>query len=270
MSTLIAWFLLTVLMPPSDLKSIPVIVFDSKTNIFTRRNVTVMVLSLITLLFFALFTFIKPIFGDIAMVSLCFVVAMFGSGMLSEVDFNSLSWHTLFLVGGGNVLGKAVASSGLLGYLSDMITYMLPLQQPWWAFFLILVFCCVVATFVSHTVASLILMPIIASIGKTLDMPEAVVLGAAFAGQMMIVYLLLLFVLCLFDFNSLQIVCCVVSGAMALHFSSFPNVNSLLIVDDFQQPYLNVSDFLKTGLLITLVVTLLIATLGFLLIRLVL
>lgn len=231
-STLIAWFLLTVLMPPSDLKSIPVIVFDSKTNIFTRRNVTVMVLSLITLLFFALFTFIKPIFGDIAMVSLCFVVAMFGSGMLSEVDFNSLSWHTLFLVGGGNVLGKAVASSGLLGYLSDMITYMLPLQQPWWAFFLILVFCCVVATFVSHTVASLILMPIIASIGKTLDMPEAVVLGAAFA----------------------------VSGAMALPFSSFPNVNSLLIVDDFQQPYLNVSDFLKTGLLITLVVTLLIAT----------
>lgn len=63
---------------------------------------------------------------------------------------------------------------------------------------------------------------------------------------------------------------CVVSAAMALPFSSFPNVNSLLIVDDFQQPYLNVADFLKTGLLITLVVILLIATFGFLLIRLVL
>lgn len=33
-----------------------------------------------------------------------------------------MSWHTLMLVGGGNVLGKAVSSSGLLGYLSDAIT----------------------------------------------------------------------------------------------------------------------------------------------------
>lgn len=33
-----------------------------------------------------------------------------------------MSWHTLMLVGGGNVLGKAIASSGLLGYLSDAIT----------------------------------------------------------------------------------------------------------------------------------------------------
>ena len=38
------------------------------------------------------------------------------------MDFNSLSWHTIFLVGGGNVLGKVVQSSGLLGYLSDAIT----------------------------------------------------------------------------------------------------------------------------------------------------
>jgi hypothetical protein len=36
---------------------------------------------------------------------------MFGSGMLTDVDFNSLSWHTLFLVGGGNVLGKAVQAA---------------------------------------------------------------------------------------------------------------------------------------------------------------
>lgn len=39
-----------------------------------------------------------------------------------QVDFNSLSWHTIFLVGGGNVLGKAVSSSGLLGYISAGIT----------------------------------------------------------------------------------------------------------------------------------------------------
>ena len=38
------------------------------------------------------------------------------------MDFNSLSWHTLVLVGGGNVLGKAVESSGLLEYIADGIT----------------------------------------------------------------------------------------------------------------------------------------------------
>lgn len=38
------------------------------------------------------------------------------------MDFNALSWHTLFLVGGGNVLGKAIQSSGLLGFISTGIT----------------------------------------------------------------------------------------------------------------------------------------------------
>jgi di/tricarboxylate transporter len=37
------------------------------------------------------------------------------------VDFNALSWHTLFLLGGGSVLGKAISSSNLLNYISDQI-----------------------------------------------------------------------------------------------------------------------------------------------------
>jgi phosphate transporter len=57
---------------------------------------------------------------------------------------------------------------------------------------------------------------------------------------------------------------------MGLPFSSFPNVNSLLIVDDFQRPYLSVQDFLKSGMLMTAVSVVLIATLGNLLISLVL
>ena len=116
--------------------------------------------------------------------------------MLTEVDFNSMSWHTLFLVGGGNVLGKAIESSGLLEYLSTGIIAILPLDQPWFAHLLshsltysfthsyllthslthsltysllrsrfalliILFFCGVIATFVSHTVASIILLPVL-------------------------------------------------------------------------------------------------------------
>ena len=46
---------------------------------------TVMSLTLFTLVLFAFFTYLKPVFGDIGIVSLCFVAIMFGSGMLSEV-----------------------------------------------------------------------------------------------------------------------------------------------------------------------------------------
>jgi phosphate transporter len=54
---------------------------------------------------------------------------------------------------------------------------------------------------------------------------------------------------------------------MALPFSSFPNVNSVLIVDDFQRPYLSVGDFVKTGLPLSVICVFLIATLGYVLIK---
>ena len=74
--------------------------------------------------------------------------------------------------------------------------------------------------------------------GISLEIPEIVVIGAAFS----------------------------ISAAMALPFSSFPNVNSLLIVDDFQRAYLGVKEFAITGFPISMITVFLIATVGFLLI----
>lgn len=109
-------------MKPDDISSVPVIVYERNNKIFGKRNSTVIFLTLVAILMFATSSFTKQIFGDISIISLTFVAVMFGTGMLTEVDFNSLSWHTLFLVGGGNILGKAVESSGLLGYIADGIT----------------------------------------------------------------------------------------------------------------------------------------------------
>ncbi len=117
-----------------------------------------------------------------------------------------MSWHTLFLVGAGNVLGKAIDSSGLLGYIADAITVgklplwfqslclshllrnpqcatALPSSSPWLALIFVLFVCCVIATFISHTVASLILMPIITTIGRQFGVAEPMLIGAAFAGE---------------------------------------------------------------------------------------
>eukprot|EP01034_Spumella_vulgaris_P023241 gene23241-29445_t len=239
--TVLAWMFLVVTVRPDDITAIPVIVYERKKKAFGRRNIAVVVLSLLTIVLFASFSALSEVFGDIGIVALCFVVVMFGTGMLSEVDFNALSWHTLFLVGGGNVLGKAIQSSGLLGFISTGITIALPLDNPFIAFVLILCFCMTVATFISHTVASLILLPIILAVGQTLGMAEIVVMCSAFA----------------------------VSGAMGLPFSSFPNVNSLLIVDDFHRSYLSTPDFIKTGLPMSIFTLILIATFGALLINLI-
>jgi phosphate transporter len=236
--TVICWILIIVVEKPDDVVAIPVIVYE-RSSVIGKRNMAVMFLSLLTIVLFATSALTVDIFGDIAIISLCFVAVMFGSGLLSEVDFNSLSWHTLVLVGGGNVLGKAVESSGLLAYIAEGIQDSLPQDKPWIALVYILLFCGTIATFVSHTVASIILMPIIARIGVSMKIPEVVVIGSAFA----------------------------VSAAMALPFSSFPNVNSLLILDDFQRPYLKVPDFVKTGLPMSLITIFLIATVGFSLIN---
>ena len=59
----------------------------------------------------------------------------------------------------------------------------LPLDHAWFALLIILLFCLTAATFVSHTVASLILMPVIANLGVNLGMPQVAVIGSAFAGK---------------------------------------------------------------------------------------
>lgn len=137
------------------------------------------------------------------------------------------------------------------------------------ALVIILLFCLAAATFVSHTVASLILMPVIATLGIDLGMPEVAVIGSAFAGNPRtnsINYRLRINKHILFPIF-INFCLLTVSAAMALPFSSFPNVNSVLIVDDFQRPYLDVGDFMKTGFPLSVMSVFLIATFGYGLIK---
>ena len=239
--TITSWGLLLIMIPPTDVSSIPVIVFENEESITSMRNLTVMFCSLLTVIMFAFSEMMKDIIGDVSVISLVFVGTMFGSGLLSEVDFNSLPWHTLMLLGGGNVLGKAVESSGLLGALAHSIGNTIPLEHKWFSMCCIFFFSASVATFVSHTVASIILMPVIGQIGVQLEAPAEVVIGTALS----------------------------VSTAMALPFSSFPNVNSLLITDDLNQQFLTVGDFLRAGLPLSILSVIAIATVGYMLIGLV-
>jgi phosphate transporter len=107
--------------------------------------------------------------GLIAIIPL---LAFFGTGILTKEDFNNFLWTVIILAMGGIALGKAVESSGLLhtiamevqGYVEDMTAFAV---------------CCVfaslvlvVATFISHTVGALIILPIVAQVGATLPDPH--------------------------------------------------------------------------------------------------
>lgn len=240
--TVICWLAIITLFPV-DVEEIPTVVHQTNSRMGgSKQSGVLILLSALCVLMFATSSLTKGVFGDIGIISLCFLVTVFGSGLLTEVDFNSMSWHTLCLVGGGNVLGKAVADSGLLLYLSRWVLRILPLHNEWLALVGVLVFACAVGTFVSHTVASIVLMPVIVSVGVTLEMPEVTVIGAALA----------------------------ISAAMALPVSSFPNVNAVMLKDDLHQPFLNVYDVVRIGAPMTVITVVLIATLGTTLIKMVL
>jgi len=69
---------------PTDVKTVPVIVYERDRQI-GRRDSAIIVLSLLTVVLFSAFFYLKGTFGDIGILALCFVAVMFGTGMLSEV-----------------------------------------------------------------------------------------------------------------------------------------------------------------------------------------
>jgi hypothetical protein len=85
LATFISWVVICIVVDPSDVKSIPIVVYDLESNQYSKRNIAVMLLSLIVVVMFSIFPLVQSVLGDIAMVSLCYIVFMFGSGMLSEV-----------------------------------------------------------------------------------------------------------------------------------------------------------------------------------------
>eukprot|EP00903_Cladosiphon_okamuranus_P005479 g5464.t1 len=233
----IAWVLLCVVVNPCDVESIPMIV-HSRGEVMSRKNIFIVALTLLTIFGWSTIGVTEDLFGDLGIIALIFIIIAFGSGILSEVDFNSFSWHTLFLLGGGNVLGKAISSSQLLDYLAHGIVNLLPKDNKFLLLVEVVSVTMCISTFVSHTVAALILMPIIVEVGVKCGNPVLLGMGAALA----------------------------VSSGCALPFSSFPNVTALLVTDDYQRKYLVVKDFLTSGLPMSLASVGMICTLGYFLI----
>lgn len=142
---------------------------------------------------------LESTFGHMGVIAIIPIVLFFGIGILTKEDFNNFPWTIIILAAGGLALGKAVTSSGLLHTVAESISRKVDGVDLYGVLLIFSTLTLVIATFISHTVAALIILPLVSDVGKDMDEPHPnlLIMGAA-------------------------LMC---SAAMALPTSGFPNMS---------------------------------------------
>lgn len=204
---------------------------------FTGVQWFVVGVTFLTILLWCFASRLESIFGEMGIIALIPMILFFGTGLLTTADLNNYPWNIVVLAMGGTALGKAVASSGLLSTIAGSIQREI---QGYSLFGVTLTFgllILVMATFVSHTVAALIVIPLVSEIGNNLSdsRPRLLIMVSA--------------LLC--------------SAAMGLPTSGFPNVTAICMTDEFGKPYLTVNTFITRGVPTSLIAYSVVVTVGF-------
>ncbi|KAG1171775.1 hypothetical protein G6F70_003828 [Rhizopus microsporus] len=207
------------------------------TDPITLTQIYVILVTLLTIVLWCLAHTYESVFGDMGVIAILPLIAFFGTGLLTKDDFNSFLWNVIVLAMGGIALGKAVESSGLLKTIASQIQTLVAGMSAIQVLFVFSCLVLVIATFISHTVAALIVLPIVAEVGSQLadPQPRMLVMGTAF----------------------------VCSAAMGLPVSGFPNMNAISQENELGMPYLRTKDFLLNGIPSSVFATLLITTVGY-------
>lgn len=185
------------------------------------------------------------------------ILLFFGTGILTKEDFNNFLWTIIILAAGGLALGKAVNSSGLLHTIANGITDRVEGLSLYGVMCAFAALIAVVATFISHTVAALIILPLVAQVGDGMPdpHPNLLVMGSVLMA----------------------------SAAMGLPTSGFPNMSEFqapctlsrireadmfvaaIMMEDSQtgQRYLKVRHFLTRGVPSSVIAYVVIITLGY-------
>jgi phosphate transporter len=239
-SLLLIWLFLLVTFRSSE--QITIAGIRTVDDRFTGTQWYITFVTILTIVLWCLAHQLEGVFGEMGIISIIPMILFFGTGILTGEDFNNFLWTIVVLAMGGIALGKAVSTSGLLATIAVEIQQRV---EHFSLFSILLAFgalILVVATFVSHTVAALIIVPLVAEIGSKLDdpHPNLLIMGSAF--------------LC--------------SAAMGLPTSGFPNVTAISLVDDFGERYLTVGNFISRGVPSSIFTYLVVVTVGFILMRL--
>ncbi|KAI0596909.1 SPX domain-containing protein [Biscogniauxia sp. FL1348] len=199
-SILAIWVLLLVTFKPG--KGTTIVPIRSVKEDFTGVQWFVSIVCISTIGLWCASHALESTFGDMGVIAIIPIVIFFGVGILTKEDFNNFPWTIIILAAGGLALGKAVKSSGLLHTVAEGISKEVEGMDLYIILLIFSSLTIVIATFISHTVAALIVLPLVFDIGKAMEEPHPNLLVMAAA-----------------------LMC---SAAMALPTSGFPNMSAML------------------------------------------
>ncbi|KAJ0297191.1 hypothetical protein COL516b_010932 [Colletotrichum fioriniae] len=169
-SLLLIWILLLITFQPSKGTTIaPIRPVKEK---FTGIQWFVSIVTLITIGLWCGSHQMESIFGDMGVIAIIPIVLFFGIGILTKEDFNNFPWTIIILAAGGLSLGKAVKSSGLLHTVAGVVTKEVEGMSLYVVLVVFSALILVIATFISHTVAALIILPLVFDVGSNMDEPH--------------------------------------------------------------------------------------------------
>lgn len=169
-SIVLIWLLLLVSFQPGKGTSIsPIRPVKEK---FTGVQWFVTIVTVATIVLWCASHQLEYVFGDMGVIAIIPIVLFFGIGILTKEDFNNFPWTIIILAAGGLSLGKAVRSSGLLHTLAELVSNGVEGMSLYTVLVVFATLILVIATFISHTVAALIFLPLVFDVGVAMDQPH--------------------------------------------------------------------------------------------------
>ena len=178
-SILLIWILLLLTFQPG--KGTNIIPIRPMKDKFTSVQWFISGITIVTIILWCVTHQLEGVFGDMGVVAIIPIALFFGTGILTKEDFNNFLWTIIILAAGGLSLGKAVSSSGLLHTIAGAITQGVEGMSLYGVFVVFAALILVVATFISHTVAALIILPLVHQVGAGMaePHPNLLVMGSA-------------------------------------------------------------------------------------------
>ncbi|KAM0536785.1 hypothetical protein ACHAP6_002344 [Verticillium nonalfalfae] len=238
-SIVLIWILLLITFQPGRGTTIaPIRPVKEK---FTGVQYFVSIVTIITIGLWCASHQLESVFGDMGVIAIIPIVLFFGIGILTKEDFNNFPWTIIILAAGGLSLGKAVKSSGLLHTVAGIVSSRVEGMSLYGVLFVFSTLTLIIATFISHTVAALIILPLVYDVGMSMEEPHPNLL--VMAGVLMC------------------------SAAMGLPTSGFPNMTAIMKEDPTGQRYLQVRHFISRGVPSSVLTLIVAVTLGYGLMR---
>lgn len=169
-SILLIWLLLLVTFQPG--RNTTIVPIKPVNDKFTATQWFICIVTLATIVLWCVSHQLEPIFGDMGVIAIIPIVLFFGTGILNKEDFNNFLWTIIILAAGGLSLGKSVNSSGLLHTIAESITSSVEGMSLYGVLIVFAALILVVATFISHTVAALIVLPLVQQVGQSMAEPH--------------------------------------------------------------------------------------------------